>query len=98
MIQTFLICIIASTLQCNTLHPDLDQFIPDYDRDPNLKSIAYQPVDQLPPIGKWTNCKNLPEVCDEPSWENNDPSNITVYRFENGTMIMYNFELDEFKK
>ncbi|HEX7178378.1 MAG TPA: hypothetical protein VF220_01545 [Nitrososphaeraceae archaeon] len=74
--------------------------IPDYDRDPNIKSIAYQyqPVDQLPPIGKWTSCSKLPEVCDVPNWESNDPSNITVYRFENGTMIMYNFELGKLSK
>lgn len=54
--------------------------------------------DLLPPVGQWTNCRNLPEVCDVPSWESNDPSNITVYRFENGSMILYNFELGEFRR
>lgn len=43
--------------------------------------------DLLPPIGQWTNCKNLPEVCDFPEWESQNLSDIVVYRFPNGSMI-----------
>jgi hypothetical protein len=43
--------------------------------------------DLLPPIGQWTNCRNLPEVCDFPQWEAHNLSDIVIYRFENGSMI-----------
>lgn len=89
MIETFLICIIASTLQCNTLHPDLNQFIPDYDKIPGLKDAEYStiPVPGLPEVGHWTNCARLVDICEFPELEQYDLSDILVYRFENGTMI-----------
>lgn len=43
--------------------------------------------DMLPPVGKWTNCKDLPEVCDFPQWESQSLSDIVIYRFPNGSMI-----------
>jgi hypothetical protein len=50
--------------------------------------MNYVHSDLLPPIGKWTNCGNLPEVCDVPELENNSLSDLAVYRFENGSMIV----------
>jgi hypothetical protein len=44
--------------------------------------------DMLPPIGHWTNCRYLAEVCDVPNMENNSLSDLAVYRFENGSMIV----------
>jgi len=50
-------------------------------------TIIHSRGDLLPPIGKWTNCGNLPEVCDFPEMEIHNLSDIAVYRFENGSMI-----------
>ena len=74
---------------CATLHPNLDQLIPDMTpKIPLQQVVAYQYVDQLPPIGHWTNCAKLPEVCDVPEMEVHNLTDLAVYRFENGSMIV----------
>jgi len=42
MIQTFLICVVTLIANnCETIHPDLNQLIPDYDHNPSgIKHIS----------------------------------------------------------
>ena len=83
---------------CTTLHPPLDQLIPDMTPKIPVQQIAYKPIDMLPPMNHWTNCKDLPEVCDVPELEALSLNDLVVFRFENGTMIVKNISASPIEK
>ena len=46
MITTFLICVVTlMASDCSTIHPDLNQLIPDYDHNPNIKPVELNIID-----------------------------------------------------